>query len=1249
LRPPFNHIFRKPYVLLLPAVFLYLLSFFFTTDYSQRTSVDRELAKLENYLHTRQIDFLNLLRDTSLIQKLVSKTETLKEFEGVIKKPYGIFLYSSSSFDENNLIFWSDQMLIPPAESHYLPDGEYFQHLPNGYYLCFKINISHANRQDKLTAIAMIPVQYNYFLETDYLPNQFIYSSSADEKIMISTGNTEYPVKSLNGKTLFYLSSKAHTELPRTPMVMVWLRLVAILFLLVFIHFFAGMVSRYKGAWAGIGVLMLILAALRILSYFFPFPFNLRQFGLFDPSVYGSNAIQKSLGDLLINAVLFCWIAIFAWSRLSAGENNLFEKKSRSRWPGILAAVLFVFFTFITANLVRSLTADSDISFDVTDFYSLDKYSVFGFVALAFIAIGYYYFTKILARFIANSFHTKSFLVYFVMAVTGLTYLSFIIDSPLVQFFIFVLGWLLAYSWVLLHPGFFINRFRFNVATTLFWIFIFSISISVVIIEANRGKEWEIRKKLAEKLDVQSDPYNESQLSISFAYLDNNFLVNNLYRFRDTETNRLLRDSILRQSLYLKNFDTRIFVFEAGGTGLYNEEAESLNALNTLLRVQAKPTSLPDLYYYETSFDRFTFILRRQAIDSSGNNMGSLFIISKPKNYSSIALYPELFRQDNQNDPSESPVYAYAVYKKNALISPFNKYPFATSLTPDQSPSSEYEKRINGDYVEMWYRASVEKVVVVAKKRGSLIEVITLFSYVFCSFLFIVALLGLAAFLLRAINNVNELKKLWQLNIRVQVHSTIILISLLSFVIIGISTISFFKSRYRSNNVDKLSRTMSIMVNEMQKKLDRLSAFDDIIPIYDSVANQEVQFLLNEVAEIHNVDVNVYDTTGHLHVSSQPLIYHEGYLGPKMHPLAFFHLNRLRQIQYEQQEKLATFSYQSIYAPARDRDGNVKVYLNIPYFLSQRELNQEISNFLVTIINLNAFIFLIAGVIALFITNRITRSFSVISEKMKQVNLDKTNEEIEWNRNDEIGELVKGYNKMVNKLEESAAALARSEREGAWREMARQVAHEIKNPLTPMKLSIQYLQRSIDNNSGNVKELTANVARTLIEQIDHLSKIAADFSQFANIGNTNIETFDINEVIRSLGDLYRANHEVELVLNIVNKKVILKADKTQMNRLFTNLFQNAIEACTGKDKSRVIVHEIKMNGVVRISIKDNGEGIPDEMHAKIFVPNFTTKSSGTGLGLAMCKSIVEQAGGRIWFETSDGEGSTFHVELPTVN
>jgi signal transduction histidine kinase len=215
--------------------------------------------------------------------------------------------------------------------------------------------------------------------------------------------------------------------------------------------------------------------------------------------------------------------------------------------------------------------------------------------------------------------------------------------------------------------------------------------------------------------------------------------------------------------------------------------------------------------------------------------------------------------------------------------------------------------------------------------------------------------------------------------------------------------------------------------------------------------------------------------------------------------------------------------------------------------------------------------------------------------------------------------------------------------------MARQVAHEIKNPLTPMKLSIQYLQKAILNNSPDVKDLTQNVAHTLVEQIDHLSKIAFDFSQFANIGTTQVELFDMHEVIGSLKDLYQRGQQVRINWKAVPERVMLRADKTQMNRLFTNLFQNAVEACDDDKQCIINVNEIQENGSIVVSVRDNGEGIPPSMQSKIFAPNFTTKSSGTGLGLAMCKSIVEQAQGKIWFETKPGEGTTFHIEFPLAN
>jgi len=419
--------------------------------------------------------------------------------------------------------------------------------------------------------------------------------------------------------------------------------------------------------------------------------------------------------------------------------------------------------------------------------------------------------------------------------------------------------------------------------------------------------------------------------------------------------------------------------------------------------------------------------------------------------------------------------------------------------------------------------------------------------------------------------------------------------------------------------------------------------------LYDSGYNEYLEVLVREVSEIHGTDINIYDTQGELRLSSNPFIYDKGILSSRMNPEAYYRIHRQKLVQFTTTEQIGGISYQSIYSPVRDEDGNPYAYLNMPSFDSQEELKREISNFLVTIINLNAFIFLIAGVIALFITNRITASFSLISEKMRAVNLGQHNDEIQWNRNDEIGELVKEYNKMVLKLEESAAALAKSEREGAWREMARQVAHEIKNPLTPMKLSIQYLQKAIQSNNGDVKQLTFNVANTLVEQIDHLSKIASEFSQFANISNAHNELFDLHEILQSLSSLYDSNDLVVFTWKPVDGPVWVFADKTQMNRLFTNLLQNAMEATENRELRLVEVKEEWGEDTIIISVHDNGQGIPATTQSRIFTPNFTTKTSGTGLGLAMSKGIVEQARGRIWFETSETDGTTFFVSLPSAS
>jgi nitrogen fixation/metabolism regulation signal transduction histidine kinase len=214
--------------------------------------------------------------------------------------------------------------------------------------------------------------------------------------------------------------------------------------------------------------------------------------------------------------------------------------------------------------------------------------------------------------------------------------------------------------------------------------------------------------------------------------------------------------------------------------------------------------------------------------------------------------------------------------------------------------------------------------------------------------------------------------------------------------------------------------------------------------------------------------------------------------------------------------------------------------------------------------------------------------------------------------------------------------------------MARQVAHEIKNPLTPMKLNLQYLQMAIDNDSPNVKDISVYVAKTLVEQIDHLSNIAGDFAQFANISQSKNQVFNLSDSLKHIVSLYSANDNIKINLKISDDKVMIVADKTQINRLFTNLLQNAFQSVPEDKIAEINLSIDVIDNNVRVAVKDNGTGISPEMISKIFTPNFTTKTSGTGLGLAMCKGIVEKANGSIWFETEEGRFTIFFVELPVA-
>jgi two-component system, NtrC family, nitrogen regulation sensor histidine kinase NtrY len=1235
----YNHTY-----LLVIAAWLVTISFIIDNYWSVNSSARAVQKNITAKIHREEKEVENLAADTASLTKLVLKKYDEQLLKKYLNKKHFLFVYPAFEPYANRILFWNTQTVLPDSSIINAKDSCGFKRIQNGYFVWRRVMAG------PYLCVALIPVKWDYHMDNIYLQNIFTAGDRIADNYDISDTEGIAAISSLHGSSLFFLSRNAGVIIQSNTTAAAWLRMLATFCLLLFIHLIAGFFAqRYKVLW-GCLFLIGVVVSFRVLSYFYPIPLNFRQFDLFDPEVYASDEVLKSLGDLLINAVLFVWLALFVRQQIYENSNTRLPGKKWQRiFVAIAGALLLIAATLTGGHILLKMVADSHIPFDVINFSRLNIYSAIGFLVLCFIAIGYFLLAQVVLFFLKPVFEGKILLLYFTVAVCGLLYLSFKFDNVSIDFDLFTVCWLLLFL-LLLNNSFW--SLPGNVAGSsklIFWLFFFSVSITTVIVQQNNKKEKEQREHYAETLGNKADPNNERILNTMITDFNANFLENNFSRFKqDAATSHALKDSVVSSNFsgYTSRYKTKIFIFDASQQPLYNPDSTTFTSLTAIINTQAQSTNKPGLYYYDEAYDRFSYIFRKEVKDTGGLTQGFVIIRATPMEYKNEALYPELFFKGTENAIENSPDYAFAVYNKGNLVSRHNDYSFPTSLQEAEIPEKQepFTHVFKNGYDELWYKDGPGKVVVITRERKFFIESITLFSYLFCSFLLITAALWLLNAFVRSRFKTERWRKYFQLTIRNQVHATIIFISVLSFIVIGIATILFFKNRYENTNKEKLSKAIQLMERQVSA-INDIEAFDDEIKLYDSLNLPRLKAAIGSISDIHAVEINLYGLDGNLKLSSYPLPYEKGIVSAKINPEAFYHLSMLREAQYFTKESIGNLTYLSNYLPVIDKKGRVSAYLNIPYFTSQANLKQEISNFFVAIINLNAFIFLIAGIVALFIANRITRSFSFISDKMRDVNLGKLNEAIVWNRNDEIGLLVSEYNKMVAKLDESAAAFAKSEREDAWREMARQVAHEIKNPLTPMKLSLQYLQKSINSNAPNVNELSASVAQTLVEQIGHLSQIAGEFGQFANIGNPKKEIFDLNELLKLVAQLHVAENSL-LTWQFWPQPVMVHADRTHINRLFTNLLQNAMQSVPEGKQPVIRVENSVSDSRVLITVTDNGSGIPEEMQSKIFTPNFTTKTSGTGLGLAMCKGIVEQAGGRIWFETKLDVGTAFYVELP---
>ena len=474
------------------------------------------------------------------------------------------------------------------------------------------------------------------------------------------------------------------------------------------------------------------------------------------------------------------------------------------------------------------------------------------------------------------------------------------------------------------------------------------------------------------------------------------------------------------------------------------------------------------------------------------------------------------------------------------------------------------------------------------------------------------------------------------ISLRFRIFIFMILMVILSSILIAVVTVVQYNLQSQEYHNQRLERKENQLILSINYVIENSISSDDI---FSNINDDKI----NEISNIQNIEFRIFDLKGNLIKSSDIKSDFNGVDNYKISEdiiNKFQNDNITRYIENNSNNK----NYKIAYNLLQDISGKAIGILYVPYYEFEFVNYNELKSFSLKIGLVYFNIIIIATFFAYFLSRYITKPLFQISNKLKELNLTKSKDKIILNKPPkELAVLVDSYNLMIDQLENSALKLAQSERENAWREMAKQVAHEIKNPLTPMRLSIQSFQRNFNSNSDDKKKKIDEFSNTLIQQIDVMSSIANAFSDFAKMPEQNKELLNLNELIQSALDIFDSNF-----INFISESdfILVNLDKAQFIRIITNLVKNAIQSIPEKRTPVIDIYLFENSDNVIIKISDNGCGISEEIKDKVFEPKFTTKSSGMGLGLSIISSIVKSFNGKIEFESKKDIGTTFSLTFP---
>ncbi len=1186
-----NIVIKWQWLLFFTSFTLFFTAFFLTSNPNNKGYLKSDRLRIQNNLQKQISALQGVLNQFSKAPKSTKNQE-----------------YFLHYFKDGALEYWNNNKFPINKENHHHHIKTGVNQLPNGWYYTLKLK----NRNVVYYASFLIKTQYQF--ENEYLINAFnpnIYEGIANISLNKSKGQKVFDVK---GKYLFSIqeSQLLTTVHSRAPQIFI---LIVLAFLCCSYGLYLLLSLSNKRIVIGITSLLIV----RVLFIYFPFPSAWLELDFNAATLFAWNALFPNLLAVFLNGITVMFLLFFLLKLRT--KNNTFQIYR----VVLLFLVLFSFWCFHCV-LLEVLVSNSTLPLTLTDPFLLNTYSYA--VLLLFAALNYTFyrcFLQLLKRPNPKYFYI-SLLVFWVIASFSL--LLFYPISPI----------------ILLFPTLLIvfetmgktkeNRHQ-NALFLLLILAFFSFVFVFINSESNSKKELEKKEVYSNQLTIDRDYELELDYSSQSSKIKVDTFLTSLF-------SKIKPDPIVSglngylENKYLKGiwdgYDINVIIKPLSGNIISNNELNEKELEDLIYKKSERSEIDSSVFFIRDGFLGISYIIVNEMYINN-QYVGNLYFTLKSKKIPKEIGFPRLLLSNEAKVFTAIEQYATAKYINNVLIKQSGPYNFPTHLNKLTNSKTLDCVQINKNgYTHFIRNIRKGSAVVLSNKTKTNYDLLTSFSYVFC---FWGGLLLLSQIVL-IFSRKERLE--WSLAFKIQVASVaLVALSLLFFGVISVLFVSRQYNAFTDRTIIEKAHAMEGELASKTKSLKDFSSAENILFL---------ESLSLKLSKMFETDINIYDSKGFLLASSKPKLFSLGLLSKQINSMALLKIRAGNESLFSQKETIGTLSFNSTYLPLRNGRGDLFGYLNIQHFNKQRELEMQIQQFIVAIMNVFLLLLCVAIIISLLISNRLVQPLKQLQLKVKQIQFSNRNQHIQYSNQDEIGEIVSAYNGKLDELELAIKQLKANERESAWRDVAKQVAHEIKNPLTPIKLSVQHLLRLYDPSNPASQEKLQTVVQSIIEQIDALTKITNDFSNFAQVPHPVKQNVDIISLTQSCVSVLELTEKIDFIISTELKTYVVLIDKEQWIQVMNNLLKNAIQACGGIENAKITI-QIKAHkqGFI-IEISDTGCGMDADKLSKVFTPYFTTKSSGSGIGLSIVKQIVENHGGQITCDSKEGQGSTFAVMVP---